>query len=143
MIRCLVDTEATISLISSEKVKPAVVSKCGLEARGFSGEKRRVNGLADLWFMIGDKIGLHSFIVVEMKDKCVIGADLLRETGMVVDVGRGKLWWGTGVPDLVAQENAPVVNKVTLLVNQYRDLFVDGTNDELGRTSVTGHQYWR
>ena len=47
------------------------------------------------------------------------------------------------MPDLVAQENAPVVNKVTPLVNQYRDLFVDGTNDELGRTSVTDHQYWR
>ena len=45
----------------------------------------------------------------------------------------------TRVPDLVVQENAPVVNKVTPLVNQYRDLFVDGTNDELGRTSVTEH----
>ena len=35
--------------------------------------------------------------------------------------------------------DAPVVNKVTTLVNQYRDLFVDGPNDELGRTSVTEH----
>ena len=93
--------------------------------------------------MIGDKIGRHSFIVVEMKDKCVIGADLLRKTGMVVEVARRKLWWGTGVPDLVVQENAPVVIKVTPLMNQYRDLFVDGTNDGLGRTSVTDHQYWR
>ena len=40
--------------------------------------------------MIGDKIGRHSFIVVEMKDKCVIGAHLLRKTGMVVEVARGK-----------------------------------------------------
>ena len=37
------------------------------------GPSRGVDGLADLWFMIGDKIGLHSFIVIEMKDKCVIG----------------------------------------------------------------------
>ena len=62
---------------------------------------------------------------------------------MVVDVARGKLWWETREADLVAQENAPVVNKVTPLMNQYRDLFVDGTNDGLGRTSVTDHQYWR
>ena len=116
-----------------------MVRKCGLEARGISGEKLRVNGLADLWFKIGDKIGLHSFIVVEMRDKCVIGADFLRKTGMVVDVAREKLWWDTGEADLVVQENAPVVNKVSTLVNQYRDLFVDESNDELGRTSVTEH----
>ena len=116
-----------------------MVRKCELEARGISGEKLRVNGLADLWFKIGDKIGLHSFVVVEMRDKCIIGADLLRKTGMVLDVAREKLSWETGETDLVVQENASVVNKVTTLVNQYRDLFVDGPNDELGRTSVTEH----
>ena len=112
MIRCLVDMGATVSLISREKVKSALVRKCGLEARGISGEKLRVNGLADLWFKIGDKIGLHSFVVVEMRDKCIIGADLLRKTGMVVDVAREKLLWEMGEMDLVVQENAPAVNKV-------------------------------
>ena len=42
MIRCLVDTGATVSSISREKVKSAVVRKYGLEARGISGEKLRV-----------------------------------------------------------------------------------------------------
>ena len=43
---------------------------------------------------------------------------------MVVDVARGKLWWETRGADLVAQENAPVVNKVTTLVNQYMQRLV-------------------
>ena len=58
---------------------------------------------------------------------------------MVVDVAREKLWWDTGEADLVVQENASVVSKVSTLMNQYRDLFVHGSNDELGRTSVTEH----
>lgn len=84
-------------------------------------------------------IGLPSFIMVEMRDKCIIGNDLLRKTILVDDVARGKLLWETGRVDLVVQGNIPVVYKVTTLINQYQDLFVNGPIDELRRTTVAEH----
>ena len=54
---------------------------------------------------------------------------------MIVDIVNGKLSWPTGESQLVIETSAPTVNKLSVLLETYSDIFVSGPNDPLGRTT--------
>ena len=61
---------------------------CSLKARGIDGEKLQVLGQAELNFLLGNDNFIHSFVVVGIANTCVLGADFLKISKMMVDVGK-------------------------------------------------------
>ena len=58
---------------------------------------------------------------------------------MLVDVGNSKLSWPGGNVPLVVELTTPSVNKLSVLLENYADVFVNGPNDPLGCTRDTEH----
>ena len=136
--KCLVDTEATVSLVSRQLV-PGPLKLCSLKARGIGGEELQVLGQAELNFRLGNDNFVHSFVVVGMANTCILGADFLKGSKMMVDVGNSKLSWPGGNIELVVESTTPAVNKLSVLLENYADVFVNGPNDPLGCTRDTEH----
>ena len=85
--KCLVDTGATVSLVSRELVS-GPLKPCSLKARGIGGEELQVLGMKELKVRIGTLTISHQFLVVGMRNTCILGADFLRSGRMVVDLAR-------------------------------------------------------
>ena len=58
---------------------------------------------------------------------------------MLVDIGNSKLSWPGGNVPLVVELTAPSVNKLSVLLENYVDVFVNDPNDPLGCTRDTEH----
>ena len=58
---------------------------------------------------------------------------------MIVDIANGKLSLPTGESQLVIETSAPTVNKLSVLLETYSDIFVSGPNDPLDRTTRAEH----
>ena len=58
---------------------------------------------------------------------------------MLVDVGNSKLSWPGGNVPLAVELTTPSVNKLSVLLENYADVFVNGPNDPLGCTRDTEH----
>jgi hypothetical protein len=72
---------------------------------------------------------------VGLRNTCILGADFLKSGGMVVDIANSKLTWPLGEVALVIETTAPTVNKLSVLLDNYSDIFVSGPNEPLGRTT--------
>jgi hypothetical protein len=81
----------------------------------------------------------HQFLVVGMRNTCILGADFLKSGGMVVDIANSKLSWKTGEAELIVETTSPTVNKLSVLLESYSDIFVNGPNDPLGLTTRAEH----
>ena len=99
--KCLVDTGATMSLVSHQLVH-GNLQPCSLKARGIGGEELHVLGMAELHPQLANETFAHSFVVVGMSNTCILGADFLKVGKMLVDVANAKLsyqvvryhcWW--------------------------------------------------
>ena len=123
--KCLVDTGATVSLISRELVS-GPLKQCSLKARGIGGEELQVLGMKEMKVRIGTLTISHQFLVVGMRNTCILGA-------------ASKLTWSTGEVALKIETTAPTVNKLSVLLENYSDIFVNGPNDPLGRTTLAEH----
>ena len=132
------DTGATVSLVSRELVS-GPLKPCSLKARGIGGEELQVLGMKELKVRIGTLTISHQFLVVGMRNTCILGADFLRSGRMVVDIANSKLTWSTGEVALKIETTAPIVNKLSVLLQNYSDIFVNGPNDPLGRTTLAEH----
>ncbi|CAB4038951.1 Retrovirus-related Pol poly from transposon, partial [Paramuricea clavata] len=136
--KCLVDTGATVSLISRELIS-GPLKPCSLKARGIGGEELQVLGMKELEVSIGTLTISHQFMVVGMRNTCILGADFLKSGRMVVDIANSKLTWPSGEVALVIETTAPTVNKLSILLDNYSDIFVSGPNHPLGRTTLAEH----
>ena len=136
--KCLVDTGATVSLVSRELIK-GPLKPCSLEARGIGGEDIQVLGMKEIGVQLENTSISHQFLVVGMRNTCILGADFLRSGSMIVDIANGKLFWPTGESQLVIETSAPTVNKLSVLLETYSDIFVSGPNEPLGRTTRAEH----
>ena len=58
---------------------------------------------------------------------------------MLVDEGNSKLSWPSGNVPLVVELTTPSVNKLSVLLENYADVFVNGPNDPLGCTRDMEH----
>ncbi len=79
------------------------------------------------------------YMVVGMRNTCILGADFFKSGRMVVDIANSKLTWPSGEVALVIETTAPTVNKLNVLLDNYSDIFVSGPNDPLGRTTLAEH----
>ncbi|CAB4042877.1 Retrovirus-related Pol poly from transposon, partial [Paramuricea clavata] len=104
--KCLVDTGATVSLISRELIS-GPLKPCSLKARGIGGEELQVLGMKELELSIGTLTISHQFMVVGMRNTCILGADFLKSGRMVVDIANSKLTWPSGEVALVIETTAP------------------------------------
>ena len=136
--RCLVDTGASVSLISREFVV-GPLRPCSLKARGISGEQLQVLGMKELSVNINNLQVNHPFVVIGMRNTCILGADFLKSGLIVVDVANAKLSWPTGQVGLTVEATAPTVNKLSVLLESYSDVFVTHPHDSLGRTTEAEH----
>ncbi len=84
-----------MSLVSREFIS-GPLKPCSLRARGIGGEDLHVLGSADLHVCLGMSKVSHQFLVVGMRNTCILGADFLKSGGMVVDIANSKLSWMTG-----------------------------------------------
>ena len=105
------DTGATVSLISRELISRPL-KPCSLKARGIGGEELQVLGMKELEVSIGTLTISHQFMVVGMRNTCILGADFLKSGRMVVDIANSKLTWPSGEVALVIETTAPTVNKI-------------------------------
>ena len=70
---------------------------------------------------------------------CILSADFLKSGQMVVDMANARLLWPTGGVPLIVEISTPTVSKLNVLLDSYLDVFVNGPNDPLGRTSKAEH----
>ena len=136
--KCLVDTGATVSLISRQFIS-GTLKPCSLKARGFGGEELQVLGRKEFEVHLGTLTVSHPFVVVGMRNTCILGADFLKSGQMLVDVANSRLSWPTGAVPLIIETTTPTVNKLSVLLESYSDVFVNGPNDPLGRTTRAEH----
>ena len=136
--KCLVDTGATLSLVSREFIS-GPLKPCSLRARGIGGEDLHVLGSTDLHVCLGMSKVSHQYLVVGMRNTCILGADFLKLGGMVVDIANSKLSWKTGEAELIVETTSPTVNKLSVLLESYSDIFVNGQSDPLGLTTRAEH----
>ena len=121
--KCLADTGASVSLVSRQLV-PGPLTPSSLKARGIGGEELQVLGQAKLQFHLGKDTFVHLFVAVGMTNTCILGADFLKASKMLVDVGNSKLSWPGGNVPLVVELTTPSVNKLSVLLENYADVFV-------------------
>ena len=112
---------------------------CSLKARGISGEQLQVLGMKELSVNIDNLQVNHPFVVIGMRNTCILGADFLKSGQIVVDVANAKLSWRTGQVGLTVEATAPTVNKLSVLLESYSDVFVTDPHDSLGRTTEAEH----
>ena len=77
----------------------------------------------------------NEFMVVGLRNACILGADFFKLGGMVLDIAKSKLTWPLGEVALVIETTAPNVNTLSVLLDSYSDIFVSGPNEPLGRTT--------
>ena len=56
-----------------------------------------------------------------------------------MDIANTNLTWCTGEVELIVEATAPTVNKLSVLLEEYSDIFVNGPNDTLGLTTRAEH----
>ena len=136
--RCLVDTGATVSLVNKDLVvRP--IRECTLRARGVGGESLHILGMTDISVRMNNFHVVHTFVIVEMQNQCILGADFLKAYGMVVDIGHERLSWASGQTPLLLDAAAPTINQLSVLLEKYSQVFVNGPDDPLGRTYTVEH----
>ena len=136
--RCLVDTGASVLFVSRQLV-PGPLTPCSLKAQGIGGEECQVLGQAKLQLKLGKDTFVHKFVVVGMTNTCILGAIFLKASKMLVDVGNLKLSWPGGDVPLVVELTTPSVKKLSVLLENYADVFLNDPNDPLGCTQDTEH----
>jgi hypothetical protein len=82
---------------------------------------------------------VHTFVVVNMQNQCIFGADFLKANGMVVNIAQELLSWDSGETPLLIEAAAPTINKLSVLLQKYAVVFVNGPDDPLGRTNDAEH----
>ena len=136
--KCLIDTAATVSLVSHQLV-PSPLMLCSLKAQGIGSEALQVLGQTELQIQLGKSTFVHSFVVVGMANICILGADFLKAGKMTVDVGNCNPSWTGGDMPLVVEHTIPSVNKLSVLLENYSDVFVNSPNDLLGCARDSEH----
>ena len=58
---------------------------------------------------------------------------------MVVDIGHERLSWASGQTPLPLEAAAPTINQLSVLLEKYSQVFVNGPDDPLGRTCAVEH----
>ncbi|CAB4001799.1 Transposon Ty3-G Gag-Pol poly [Paramuricea clavata] len=74
-----------------------------------------------------------------MQNQCIFGAEFLKANGMVVNIAQELLSWDSGETRLLIEAAAPTINKLSVLLEKYADVFVNGPDDPLGRTNDAEH----
>ena len=74
-----------------------------------------------------------------MQNQCILSADFLKANGMVVDIGHEQLSWASGQTPLLIEAAPPTNNKLSVLLEKYSEVFVNGQDEPLGRTSAVEH----
>ena len=64
-----------------------------------------------------------------MRNTCIFGADFLKSWKMIVVIGNAKLSWSMGEVELILETTAPTVNKLSVLLETYSDIFVNGPSE--------------
>jgi hypothetical protein len=82
---------------------------------------------------------VHTFVVVNMQNQCIFGTDFLKVNGMVVNIARERLSWDSGETRLLIEAAVPTINKLSVLLEKYAEVFVNGLDDPLGRTEDAEH----
>ena len=126
--KCLVDTGATVSLVSREFIS-GPFKPCYLKAQGIGGENLQALGMKELSVCLGTFNVSHQFLVVGMRNTCILGADFLKSWKMIVVIGNAKLSWSMGEVELILETTAPTVNKLSVLLETYSDIFVNGPSE--------------
>ena len=134
--KCLVDTGATVSLVSRELIK-SPLKPCSLKADWGGGH----SGVGDErdWGSAREHEYIPSVSGRRDEEHLYLGADFLKSGSMIVDIANGKLSWPTGESQLVIETSAPTVKKLSVLLETYSDMFISGPNDPLGRTTRAEH----
>ncbi|CAB4028071.1 Hypothetical predicted protein [Paramuricea clavata] len=105
----------------SRQLVPGPLTPCSLKARGIGNEELQILGQAKLQFQLGKDV-----VAVGMTNTCILGADFLKASKMLVDVGNSKLSWPGGNVPLAVELTTPSVNKLSVLLENYADVFVNG-----------------
>ena len=102
------DTGATVSLVSREFIS-GPLKPCSLQARGIGGGggDLHVLGSTNLHVCLGMSEVPHQFLVVDMRNTCILGADFLKSGRMVVDIANSKLSWMTEEAELIVVATSP------------------------------------
>ena len=93
--RCLVDTGATVSLVN-KNVVVGPIRECTLRARGVGGESLHILGMTGIPLRMNNFHVVHTFVIEEMQNQCILGADFLKANGSVVDIVHVRFSWATG-----------------------------------------------
>ena len=88
------DTGATVSVVSRELIKDPL-KPCSLKAQGIGGEDIQVLGMKETGAQLENTSMSHQFLVVGMRNTCILGADFLKSGSMIVDIANGKLFFTT------------------------------------------------
>ena len=67
-----------------------------LKARGIDGQDNQVLVMKEIGVQLENTSISHQFLVVGIRNTCILGADFLKLGGMIVDILNGKLSWPTG-----------------------------------------------
>ena len=130
--RCLVDTGATVSLVNKDLVV-GPIRECTLRDRGVGEESLHILGMTDISVRMNNFHVFHTFVIVEMQNQCILGADFLKANGMVVDIGHERLSWASGQTPLLLETAAPTINQLSVLLEKY------SPDDPLGKTCAVEH----
>ena len=98
--RCLVDTGATVLLVNKDiVVRP--IRECTLKAREVGRESLHFLDMTGIPLRMNNFHVVHAFVIVEMQNQCILGADFLKANGMAVDIGHERLSWASGLTPLL------------------------------------------
>ena len=89
---------------------------------------------------------VHTFVIIEMQNQCILGIVFLKANGMVVDIGHERLSWASGQTPLLLEADAPTINQLSVLLKKYSQVFVNGPDDPLGLTNFVPRLFtyaWR
>jgi len=108
-IRCLLDTGAAVSVISSRKLsgraKAAMDRKRKTQLRGFNKSSQETQGVVILGVMHGKTKVRVPFHVVDEDVETILGHNALRKLRTVWDIGGDRATMG-GVEVALTQENS-------------------------------------
>ena len=126
--RCLVDTGATVSPVNKDLVVGPIREST------LCGESLHILDMTDIPVRMNNFHVVHTFVIVEMQNQCILGADFLMANGMVVDIGHERLSWASRQTQLLLEAAAPTINQLSALLEKYSQVFVNGLDDPLSRT---------
>ena len=127
-VQLLVDTGATVNLISwrwwSAHGQPGRLQTPRAEMYAVDGRPMDLKGEGTLRLKLGERTILTMFVVTEMGNEAILGAQFLRESGVIIDVLGERLLWPEETD--VAAGECRVVSARPLVVAGGAEALVEG-----------------